>query len=309
MKRLVLPQCGIEAPAMILGLMRIADLSDDRIRSLVGAARDAGITFFDHADIYGSHIHGSEERFAGALQLTSSEREEIILQTKAGIVRGAGYYDHSYDYLTAQVEGSLRALRTDYLDIFLLHRPDPLVEPEEVARLFDDLHSAGKVRHFGVSNHTVGQIELLKTAVTRPIVINQMQVSVAHSAMVSQGIAANTVDDQAVVRDGGGLLDYCRTHGITVQAWSPFQGEHGALIFDRDAYPELNTQLDDLAASYGVSPEAIAAAWLTRHPADIQVVLGTTTPERVSAAATGSDLRLTRAEWFGLARAAGTIVP
>lgn len=311
MKTIHMRHADLQVPNMALGLLRIADLSDDEVRSLVTSARDAGIDYFDHADIYGTRLHECEERFSRALQLSSSEREGITLQTKVGIVPDGGYYDHSYEHLITHVEGSLRALGTDYVDVLLLHRPDALVEPEEVARAFDELYTSGKVRHFGVSNHTPGQIDLLKTAVTRPIVANQVQLSITHSPIIAQGIAANTPDsDQATVRDGAGLIDYCRINGITIQAWSPFKtGSGESVLFDRERHPALNERIDALAAQYGVEAEAIAAAWITCHPADMQVILGTTRPARVRAAAAGSDLPLTRAEWYGLFSAAGWHVP
>ncbi|WP_182353098.1 aldo/keto reductase [Flaviflexus huanghaiensis] len=311
MKTIHLQHADLTVPNLALGLLRIAELSDDAIRALVATARDAGITYFDHADIYGTRLHDCEERFAQALQLSSSERDRVTIQTKIGIVPDGGYYDHSYEHVVAQAEESLRALGTDYIDVLLLHRPDALVEPQEVARAFDELYLSGKVRHFGVSNHTPGQIDLLKTAVTRPIVANQVQLSITHSPIIAQGIAANAPDsDQSVVRDGGGLVDYCRVNGITIQAWSPFKSGSGeTVLFDRERHPGLNDRIDDLAAHYGVEPEAIAAAWITRHPANMQVILGTTTPARIRAAAAGSDLPLTRAEWYGLFRAAGWQVP
>lgn len=301
----------LQAPNVVLGLMRITDKTGDEIRELVRVARDAGIDFFDHADIYGSHLHQCEERFAEAMQLTPSERAEITIQTKAGIVKEGPYFDFSYERIVGQVEGSLRALRTDYIDILLLHRPDALVEPDEVARAFDDLEAAGKVRAFGVSNHTPGQIDLLKSAVRQPLVANQLQLSITHAPIIAQGVAANMQGtDQSVTLDGGGIVDYCRLHGITIQAWSPFQaGFFNGVFLDSPDYPELNAVIDRLAAQYDVPPLAIATAWITRHPAKMQVVLGTTTPERVSAAAQGSDIPLTRAEWYELFRAAGYRVP
>ncbi len=291
--------------------MRINDLDDDAVRALIGAARDAGIDFFDHADVYGSELHGCERRFAEAMQLTPSQRAEITLQTKAGIVPAGPYFDFSYEHLIASVEESLRALRTDYIDILLLHRPDALVEPDEVARAFDELESAGKVRTFGVSNQTPRQIDLLKKSVTQPIVANQLQLSITHAPIVAQGVATNMADlDQSVTSDGGGILDYCRLHDITVQAWSPFQaGFFTGVFLGSDDYPELNQVIDRLAEAYDVAPIAIATAWITRHPARMQVVLGTTTPERVIGAAAGSDITLTRAEWYELFRAAGYRVP
>lgn len=310
MRTFTLPGTDLTVPNVVLGLMRIQDKSDDEVRALVGAARDAGIAFFDHADVYGADLHGCERRFAEAMAFTPREREQVVLQTKAGIVREGPYFDFSYEHLVASVDGSLRALGTDYVDILLLHRPDALVEPEEVARAFDELAAAGKVRHFGVSNHTPGQIELLKRYVTQPLVANQLQLSITHAPLVAQGVASNMRDlDQSVARDTG-TLDYCRLHDITVQAWSPFQGGFFDGVFlGSEKYPELNAVIDRLAAEYDVPPIAVATAWITRHPAQMQVVLGTTTPERVTGAAQGSDLPLTRAQWYELFRAAGYTVP
>jgi len=306
-----LPGTDLLVPDVVLGLMRIQDKSDDEVRTLVKAARDAGIAFVDHADIYGDELHGCETRFAEAMDLTPAQRDELVIQTKCGIVKDGPYFDFSYEHILESVEGSLRALRTDRIDILLLHRPDALVEPDEVARAFDELAAAGKVRHFGVSNHTPRQIDLLKKSVTRPLVVNQVQLSITHSPLIAQGVAANMgALDQSVQRDGG-LLDYCRLHDITLQAWSPFQKGFfdGVFLGDRETYPELNDALDRLAEKYGVTPTGIATAWITRHPAQMQVVLGTTTPSRVAEAAAGSDVRLTRAEWYELFRAAGHVVP
>ncbi|UQN28811.1 aldo/keto reductase [Brachybacterium kimchii] len=310
MKHFPLPGTEITAPNVVLGLMRINDKSDEEIRTLVNTARDAGIDFFDHADIYGGD-HLCERRFAEAMHLNANERSEITIQTKAGIVTDGPYFDYSYEHLIESVEGSLKALRTDYIDILLLHRPDALVEPDEVARAFDDLHASGKVRAFGVSNHTPRQIDLLKRSVTRPLVANQLQLSITHSPIIAQGIAANmSGEEQSSVLDGGGILDYCRLNDITVQAWSPFQGGFFDGVFlGSDKYPELNAVVDRLAAKYDVAPEAIATGWITRHPANMQVVLGTTTPQRVTDSAEGSELPLTRAEWYELFRAAGHRVP
>lgn len=304
-------------PQLISGMMRIADKSDADIRSIYGTARDCGIDFFDHADIYGFNhpgggTHWCERRFAEALQLSPSEREQITLQTKTGIITDPVSYDQSYDHIVASAEESLRALGTDYLDVLLLHRPDALVEPEDVAAAFDHLESSGKVRAFGVSNHTPRQIDLLATAVTQPIAVNQVQLSLPHSTIIAQGLSSNIADaDDAVTRDGGGIVDYARANGITLQAWSPFQsgGRSGGVFLGSPEYPELNAEIDRLAAAYGVTPTAIAVAWITRHPAGIQVVLGSTTPHRIVDAAAGPDVQLTRGEWYGLFRAAGHIVP
>lgn len=311
MKRFTLPHTEIEAPAVVLGLMRIADKSDEEIRTLVRTARDAGIDFLDHADVYGSELHQCERRFAEAMALSPTEREQVTIQTKAGIVPDGPYFDFSAEHIVSSAEASLRALGTDYLDILLLHRPDALVEPEEVASAFDQLVGSGKVRHVGVSNHTPRQIDLLKRYVTQPIVANQLQLSITHSTVIAQGVAANMqAEQQSATLDGGGIVDYCRLHDITVQAWSPFQaGFFNGVFLGSEDYPELNAAIDRLAARYDVTPEAIATAWITRHPAQMQVVLGTTTPQRVTDSAAGADVVLTRAEWYELFRAAGWLVP
>lgn len=303
-------------PNIIAGMMRIAAKSDEEIRRLYTVSREAGINFFDHADLYGFNhpgggYHHCERRFAEALQLSPAEREQITLQSKTGIVDEDWHYDSSYEHIVASVERSLRALRTDYLDVLLLHRPDALVEPEEVARAFDELESSGKVRAFGVSNHTPRQIELLKTAVRQPLVANQVQLSLTHSTIVAQGLASNmATQEDSLTRDGGGIIDYCRINNITLQAWSPFQsGVQDGVFFDSAHHAELNELLNQLAQKYDVAPTAIATAWITRHPAGMQVVLGSTSPQRIIDASAGSDLRLTRGEWYGLIQAAGHHVP
>ncbi|GAA0304343.1 aldo/keto reductase [Kineococcus aurantiacus] len=312
MRTVPLGTTGLQVPNVVLGLMRIAEMDDEAIRTLVATGREVGITMVDHADVYGGAPHRCEERFAQAVKLSSSEREQTVIQTKCGIVPGedGAYFDFSYEHIISSVTGSLRALDTDYLDVLLLHRPDALVEPEGVAKAFDELHEAGKVRAFGVSNHTPGQLELLRKHVRQPLVANQLQLSITHAPLVAQGVAANMQGlDQSISRDYG-TLDYCRLHDITVQAWSPFQaGFFDGVFLDNPKYPELNAVLDRLAAQYDVPTIAIATAWITRHPANMQVVLGTTNPDRVRAAAQGSDVPLTRAEWYELFRAAGYQVP
>lgn len=305
-----------QVPNIIAGMMRIAGETDQRIRQLYAAAREAGIDFFDHADLYGFNHPGGgphlcERRFAQALALSSAEREQITLQTKTSIIADPWGYDQSYEHIVTSAEESLKALDTDYIDVLLLHRPDALVEPEEVARAFDHLESAGKVRGFGVSNHTPRQIDLLKTAVTQPIIANQVQLSITHSTIVVQGLSSNmTGFDDSITRDGGGIVDYARINKITLQAWSPFQKAfQDGVFFDSPDYPDLNVELDRLAIKYGVTATAIATAWITRHPAGIQVVLGTTKPQRIIDAAAGSDIPLTRSEWYGLIQAAGHNVP
>jgi len=309
MKNQTLPGIAVEASSVVLGLMRIQELDDEQIRTLVGTARDAGINVFDHADIYGSSRHGCEARFGEAISFGPREREQVVIQSKVGI-RG-GWFDFSKEHILGSVDESLEALKLEYLDILLLHRPDALVEPDEVAEAFDALHAAGKVRQFGVSNHTPGQVELLRQTLRQPLLVNQVQLSIAHAPLIASGVAANMGGlDQSIDRDNG-ILDYSRLHGITLQAWSPFQSGFfdGVFVGDRKRYPELNDLLDEFAAKYSVTPSGIAVAWITRHPAHIQVVLGTTTPERVLQSAAGADVTLTREEWYALFRAAGYTIP
>jgi len=309
MKFYRLPQTDLDVSSIILGMMRIANMSNGEIQQLVGGARDAGVTFIDHADIYGGAPHRCEARFGEAISLTAAEREKLVIQSKVGIRKG--FFDFSAEHILASVDQSLAALKTDYMDVLLLHRPDTLVEPEEVAAAFDTLKSAGKVRHFGVSNHTPGQVELLKTAVTQPLIVNQVQLSITHAPLIASGVAANMAGlDQSIDRDNG-LLDYSRINGMMLQAWSPFQKGFfdGVFLGDRENFADLNDAIDELAKAYGVTPTGIAVAWITRHPAKIQVVLGTTKPERVVEAAAGSSVSLTREEWYRLFRSAGHTLP
>lgn len=289
-------------PRIISGMMRIAQRSDAEIRDLFDAARGAGVNTFDHADIYGGG-HACERRFAQALGLSPAERADITLQSKTGISLEPAMYDHSYQHIVREVEESLRALQTDYLDVLLLHRPDALVEPEEVARAFDELETSGKVRSFGVSNHTPAQIELLQTAVQQPLVVNQVQFSLAHAGLVAEGMTCNTAGPAPT-----GIIDHARLTGTRLQAWSPLTA-NGKSFLGSSEYPELNAELDNLAREYGVAPAAIAVAWITRHPANFQVVLGSTNPSHFLEAAAGESIRLTREQWYCLYRAAGYPLP
>ena len=309
MKTFTFPRTDISASNIVLGLMRISSLDDEQIRTLVRTARDEGVTMFDHADIYGTELHGCERRFGDAGAIPVAERDQVVIQSKVGIRKG--FFDFSREHILHSVDESLAALRTDYLDILLLHRPDTLVEPEEVALAFDELQSAGKVRAFGVSNQTPGQIELLQRSLSQPLVANQVQLSITHAPLIAQGVAANMAGlDQSVSRDNG-ILDYARLHDIVLQAWSPFQKGFfdGVFLGDRENYAELNDAIDELAEKYDVTPTAIAVAWITRHPAGMQVVLGTTNAQRVRDAAAGSELPLTRQEWYRLFTSAGHTLP
>jgi predicted oxidoreductase len=314
MQRFRLPHTDLEVSRLAYGCMNMGGRWDAtplgaaealRAERLVNAAVELGINFFDHANIYA--LGKSEQVFGDVLKRQPSLRAQIVIQTKCGIrfaddpLPGApGRYDFSYDHIVRAAEGSLRRLQTDTLDILLLHRPDPLAEPEEVARAFDHLHQAGKVRYFGVSNHTPGQIELLRAAVRQPLVANQLELNILHAPLIDDGVVANQA--AGPYHAAAGTLDYCRRQGITVQAWAPVAG--GRLI-DPPARAEKRVKaaaaaVAQIAAARGVPREAVALAWLLRHPAGIQPIIGTTQPERLRASAQADGVALTREEWYAL---------
>ena len=306
MKQIQLGNDGFCGPVVVLGCMRLGGLDRAALNHLIHTSLDCGVNFFDHADIYGSG--DCEEHFGAALQGDASiRREDLIIQSKCGI--RSGLYDSSKEHLMRAVDGILRRLQTDYLDVLLIHRPDALVEPEEVAAVFDELYQSGKVRHFGVSNHNPMQIELLKKYVRQPLIINQMQFSLPVSNMVAAGMEVNMETPGSVNRDGS-VLDYSRLNDITIQAWSPFQapGWSGCFIGD-ERYPQLNRELDKLAEKYGTGATTIASAWILRHPAKMQVIAGTTKESRLKEIVQAADINLTREEWYTLYLAAGHPLP
>lgn len=308
MKYINIAHTDLEVSNIIMGNMRLPQLSIKEAETLIRTAMEEGINFYDHADIYGRGK--SEELFAEAIGMNPRIREQMIIQSKCGIRAGENYFDFSKDYILKSVDGILKRLKTEYLDILLLHRPDPLMEPAEVAEAFELLHQTGKVKYFGVSNFNPMQIQLLQKDLSQPLVINQLQFSIVHTPMIDAGIALNMNIDQTINRDSS-ILEYCRLHDITVQAWSPFQKGffEGPFLGDLTHFPELNEVLDSLADKYRVTNTAIATAWITRHPANIQVVVGTTNPQRLKDACKGSEIKLTREEWYQLYKASGKIVP
>ena len=297
---------SIQVPAVIAGCMRIDNEDVQAVEKLIQTAMECGMNFFDHADIYGN---GNCETVMGkALTNMPGIREKIILQSKCGIVPGV-MYDFSKEHIIKSVEGSLSRLKTDYLDILLLHRPDALMEPEEVAEAFDKLHASGKVRHFGVSNHKPMQMELLKKYVNQPLLVNQLQLSVTNTNMITNGMEVNMLTEGAIDRDGS-VLDYCRLNDITIQAWSPFQyGFFEGVYLGNEKYEELNRKLDEIACKYGVSSTAIVTAWILRHPAKMQMIAGTVKESRLREIAKGADITLTRKEWYEIYLAAGNRLP
>lgn len=296
----------LEVSNIIMGCMRLNSLSLNEAQRHIETAIAAGINMFDHADIYGGGE--CEELFAKAVNLKGTMREKLVIQSKCSIKNG--YYDFSKEYILEAVDGILKRLHTEYLDILLLHRPDALMEPEETAEAINQLKEAGKVRYFGVSNQNPMQIELLQKYIKEKLLFNQLQFSLVHTPLIDSSMSVNMNIDQSIDRTLG-TLEYCRLKDITIQAWSPFQKGffEGAFLGDMKHYAELNQMIDLLAQKYEVTPSAIAVAWLTRHPADIQVILGTTKDSRMLEGCCGSWIPLTREEWYGLYKAAGNMIP
>lgn len=296
---------GRKVSVLGIGCMRMEGLSPNQVDDVIKAALDCGINFFDHADIYGD---GECERlFGAALARDKSLRDKIFIQSKCSI--RDGMYDFSKDYILASVDGILSRLGTDHLDSLLLHRPDALMEPEEVGEAFCILHENGKVKAFGVSNFNRHQMELLQSGLSFPICVDQMQMSIAHTPMIDEGLNVNTMFDGAVVRSSG-TLEYCRLHSIIVQTWSPLQkGFFEGVFLGDPSYEKLNIVLDMLAGEYGVGPDAIAYAWLLRYPARMQVITGTMNPRHIVSAAKAAQVFLSREQWYELYRAAGNELP
>lgn len=305
MRTMKLGASNLEVPVIAVGCMRINSLDKNEAERFVQTSLELGANFFDHADIYGAGQ--CESIFADAVHMNDDVREKLILQSKCGIRKGM--FDFSKEHILNSVDGILQRLRTDYLDVLLLHRPDTLVEPEEVAEAFDQLESSGKVRHFGVSNQNPMQIQLLKKYVKQPLVANQLQLSITNSTMISQGFNVNMENGAAVNRDGS-ILDFCRLHDITIQPWSPFQyGFFEGVFLDNDKFPELNAKINEVAAKHNVSNTTIAIAWLLRHPANMQPVTGTMNIGRLTDCVKAGDVQLSREDWYSIYLAAGNILP
>lgn len=324
MRTYTLPGTDLEMSRIAYGCMNLGGTWDDSpltddlkesAKRAVMTAIEAGITLFDHADIY--TWGKSEQAFGELLKASPGLRDQIVLQTKCGIRIGGQphasdppRYDFSYEHIISAVESSLHRLHTDYLDVLLLHRPDPLVRPEEVARAFDALATAGKVRYFGVSNHTPWQIDLLKRNVAQPLVFNQLELSLLQASLIDEGVVANVAGETPT--PALGTLDYCRAKTILIQAWGPLaSGKLWAADADADTPLSQTARLvRQMAQDKQTAPEAILLAWLLRHPAGIQPIIGTTQPERIKACCLADGVELTREEWYTLFTAArGKRVP
>lgn len=298
-------QTDIQASRIALGCMRMAALEVSEAEKVLATALEAGITFIDHADIYGGGE--SEIRFRQAAKQLGLNRENYLLQSKCGIRKG--FFDFSKEHIMGSVDGILQRLDTDYLDFLVLHRPDVLVEPEEVAEAFTQLEKAGKVKHFGVSNQNRYQMELLNAYLDHKLVVNQMQLSPAHTPMFDAGLNVNMRNQAGIDRDNG-TVEYCRLNGLTIQAWSPFQIDlEKGLFTGNPDYQELNETIERLAQGYQVANEAIIIAWILRHPAQMQAIVGSMNPDRLKKIAQAYSVTLSRQEWYDIYRSAGNILP
>mgnify|MGYP003301201495 CR=1 FL=1 len=304
MYKIELGKSGLQVPTVAVGCMRISGKSEKEVSEFIDTALSFGANFFDHADIYGG---GKSETVFGKA-ITPSMRENLIIQTKCGIVPGK-MFDFSYEHIIESVNGSLARLGTEYIDVLLLHRPDALMEPEEVARAFDELKSSGKVRCFGVSNQNPYQMQLLQSCLDMPLCANQLQFGIMHAPMIQSGINVNMYNESAVNRDGG-VLDFCRLNKITVQPWSPMQyGFFEGCFIDNEKFPELNEKMDEISQKHGISKTTLAFAWILRHPAKMQPVTGTTNLARLADCLKAAEVKLSREEWYEIYKAAGNVLP
>lgn len=298
----------VEISEVILGLMRISEMTVDQVEELIESALAVGINAFDIADCYG---HGECERILGeVLKRRPDLREKMWIQSKCGIrMEDFTYFDFSKEHILESVDGILERLGVDYIDSLLLHRPDALMEPEEIAEAFDILKAQGKVIDFGVSNQNPMMMELIKKDVKQPLVANQLQLSAAFTPSFDAGFHVNMKQDAGIVRDSS-IFEYCRLNDVVIQAWSVLQFDYfGGVFLGSEKYPELNRVLERLAEKYQVTPSAIAIAWVLRYPAQMQAVIGTTKSERVAQAAKAADIVLTRKEWYEIYLAAGNDLP
>ena len=294
--------------SIVLGCMRMPKLSVDEAETLIKKSVELGINFFDHATCYGDGE--AETRFGEAFKKSGIKREDVIIQTKCGLCFDRNEFDWTKENILNSVDDSLRRLQIDYIDILLLHRPDVIFEPEQVAEAFDILEKEGKVKYFGVSNVTPMQLELLKKFVKQPLIFNQLQLSLEQSQLIDQALYLNNMTTERSIDRDNGTLDYCRLHDITIQAWSPLQyGFFEGCFVDDPKFPELNEVLQKLGDKYGVSKTAIAIAWILRHPAKMQAIVGTMNPEHLEDIADAGDVELTHHEWYELYLSAGKFLP
>ena len=296
-------------PAIIQGCMRMPGLTNQEAADVIRTAYDCGVNFYDHATCYGEN-GAAETRFGEAFPLTGIKREDVFIQSKCGLCFDRNEFDWTKENILSSVDDSLRRLKVEYLDALLLHRPDLLYDPEEVAEAFDILEKDGKVRYFGVSNLVPMQIELLVKFVKQPLIFNQVQLSLEQSQLIDQALYMNNKTTDFSINRDGNLLDYCRLHDITIQAWSPLQaGMFGGAFVDNPDFPELNKVLGKLAEREGVSKAAIAIAWILRHPAKMQAIIGSMNPAHIKDVCAAADVKLSHHDWYELYLGAGKYLP
>ena len=308
MRYITLGQDDKELSEIVLGMMRIKDKSVKEVEELVETALSVGINAFDLADIYG---RGRCEELLGlVLKNRPDLREKMWIQSKCGIrIEEFSYFDFSKEYILQSVDGILERLQVDYLDSLLLHRPDALMESDQVAEAFDLLYKQGKVRNFGVSNQNPMMMELLKKDVKQPLAVNQLQLSAAFTPGFESGFHVNMEDSQAAIRDGS-IFEYCQLHDVVIQAWSVLQfGYFKGNFVGNEKFQALNQVLDRLAFKYGVTPSTIAISWILRYPAKMQAVVGTTNPKHLREVSQAANFSLTRKEWYEIYLAAGNNLP
>ena len=297
-----------EVSRIILGCMRMPSLSVQEAARQIEKAVEGGINFFDHATCYGRGE--AEKRFGDALRETSIKREDLRIQSKCGLCFERNEFDWTKENILTSVDESLQRLKMDYLDVLLLHRPDLIYDPEEVAEAFEALEKSGKVRFFGVSNVPMMQLKVLKKFVKQPLSINQLQLSITASQLIDQTLYVNDLTTDLSLDRDNGLLDYCRLEDITIQAWSPLQfGKFEGCFVDHPDFLELNQALSELAEKYKVSKTAIAIAWILRHPAKMQVIAGTMNPKHLEEYCEATKVELTHHEWYQLYLASGKKLP
>ncbi|NMH20435.1 aldo/keto reductase [Streptococcus pneumoniae] len=308
MRYITLGQDDKELSEIVLGMMRIKDKSVKEVEELVETALSVGINAFDLADIYG---RGRCEELLGlVLKNRPDLREKMWIQSKCGIrIEEFTYFDFSKDYIIKSVDGILQRLKIDHLDSLLLHRPDALMESDQVAEAFNLLYKQGKVRDFGVSNQNPMMMELLKKDVKQPLAVNQLQLSAAFTPGFESAFHVNMEDSQAAMLDGS-IFEYCQLHDVVIQAWSVLQfGYFKGNFVGNEKFQALNQVLDRLAIKYGVTSSTIAISWILRYPAKMQAVVGTTNPKHLREVSQAANFSLTRKEWYEIYLAAGNNLP
>jgi len=297
------------ASAIVMGCMRMPALSVDQAEKMIQTAVELGINFFDNATCYGENGE-AEKRFGDAFKQSGLKREDVIIQSKCGLRFERNEFDWSKENILTSVDESLSRMKTDYLDALLLHRPDLIFEPEQVAEAFDILEKNGKVRYFGVSNVPPMELELLKRYVKQPLVFNQLQFSLEQSQLIDQPLYLNNLTTERSIDRDNGTVDYCRLNDITIQAWSPLQhGFFKGCFVDSPEFPEINKVLSELAEKYSVSKTAIAIAWILRHPAKMQAIAGTMNPVHLKEICDATKVELTHNEWYKLYLSSGKKLP